>query len=264
LRRDGRAPRGAEQAGDLSDGNASSLMFLRLRRLILSKTVPNTISRPARERAGQQNQIINQKEKACESERHCADGRLVRAPIIRNNAPRWDSFTSPAIVATATKRRSPKKKPRLSRASVLELDRRAGASPERRLVMVEGRLRTETRKSASNSTSQPRFPSLCPKIESSSAGMPTAFLSATLTDVIKPPDSGTPSSPCVFIRNCLENILRRTWPMMMRVLSCGRFGAGDRCCLDGRMPSRLVSYGKFLALDFAFLARRAGHQVRKF
>jgi hypothetical protein len=26
--------------------------------------------------------------------------------------------------------------------------------------------------------------------------------------------------------------------------------------LDGRMPSRLVSYGKFLALDFQFLARR--------
>jgi len=26
--------------------------------------------------------------------------------------------------------------------------------------------------------------------------------------------------------------------------------------LDGRMPSRLVSYGKFLALDFTFLARR--------
>ena len=26
--------------------------------------------------------------------------------------------------------------------------------------------------------------------------------------------------------------------------------------LDGRMPSRLVSYGKYLALDFTFLARR--------
>jgi len=26
--------------------------------------------------------------------------------------------------------------------------------------------------------------------------------------------------------------------------------------LDGRMPSQLVSYGKFLAIDFAFLARR--------
>jgi hypothetical protein len=26
--------------------------------------------------------------------------------------------------------------------------------------------------------------------------------------------------------------------------------------LDGRMPSRLVSYGKFLAIDFTFLARR--------
>jgi single-stranded DNA-binding protein len=36
-------------------------------------------------------------------------------------------------------------------------------------VMVKGRLRTEIWKSAFNSTSQPRFPSLCPKIESSSA-----------------------------------------------------------------------------------------------
>jgi hypothetical protein len=26
--------------------------------------------------------------------------------------------------------------------------------------------------------------------------------------------------------------------------------------LEGRIPSRLVSYGKFLAIDFAFLAQR--------
>ena len=35
-------------------------------------------------------------------------------------APRWDSFESRAIAATATKRRAPKKKPRMWRASVLE------------------------------------------------------------------------------------------------------------------------------------------------
>jgi len=155
----------------LSDGNASSVMFLRLRRLILSKTVPNTDFEAGSRRAGQQNQIINQERKSMSNLNVTVlMGRLVRAPLSETTAPRWDSLHR----QQSSLPRQSGGRPRRNRVFVAckcfggwtdALARHQKGD----VVMVEGRLRTETRKSASNSTSQPRFPSLCPKIESSSA-----------------------------------------------------------------------------------------------
>jgi hypothetical protein len=97
-------------------------------------------------------------------------GRLVRAPIIRNNGSKMGFF----YIASNRRYRDKAEVAQEETAFVAckcfggwtdALARHQKGD----MVMVEGRLRTETWKSAFNSTSQPRFPSLCPKIESSSA-----------------------------------------------------------------------------------------------
>ena len=97
-------------------------------------------------------------------------GRLVRDPIIRNNGSKMGFF----YIASNRRYRDKAEVAQEETAFVAckcfggwtdALARHQKGD----MVMVEGRLRTETWKSASNSTSQPRFPSLCPKIESSSA-----------------------------------------------------------------------------------------------
>ena len=97
-------------------------------------------------------------------------GRLVRDPIVRNNGSKMGFF----YIASNRRYRDKAEVAQEETAFVAckcfggwtdALARHQKGD----MVMVEGRLRTETRKSAFNSTSQPRCPSLCPKIESSSA-----------------------------------------------------------------------------------------------
>jgi len=138
--------------------------FFDWRRLILSKTVPNT-DFEAGSRKGWAAKSNNQPERKSMSNLNVTVlmGRLVRAPVIRNNGSKMGFFY------IASNRRYRDKAEVAQEETAFVACKCIGGWTDALarhqkgdMVMVEGRLRTETRKSAFNSTSQPRFPSLCP------------------------------------------------------------------------------------------------------
>jgi len=171
----------------LSDGNASlGDFFFDWRRLM---PVENGAKHRFRSRLekGLGSEINNQpEEKHVESDVTVLMGRLVRAPVIRNNGSKMGFFTSPAIVATATKRRSPGRN-RVCRVQVYwRLDRRAGASA-RRETWSWWRAACALKPGNQPSTVPLNHDSrvYAPKSNLRAPGMPAAFLSASLTDVTK-------------------------------------------------------------------------------
>ncbi len=146
----------AEQEGNWLEGNASSVVFFDWRGLILSKTVSNT-DFEAGSRKGRAAKSNNQPERKSMSNLNVTVlmGRLVRAPIIRNNGSKMGFFY------IASNRRYRDKADVAQEETAFVACKCFGGWTDALarhqkgdMVMVEGRLRTEAWNNEGTSRSQ--------------------------------------------------------------------------------------------------------------